>query len=86
MRQNIGLINAMIRIAAGLTMVAVFAAKFSRRPYKESYIFMILMGAMKVAEGIVRFCPVTELFHTAKEMSDMNMDDMTKEGSFINPS
>lgn len=58
---NIGIINALIRITCGLTMVAFFSAKLSRKPWCNSYLIMILIGAMKVAEGIVRYCPVTEL-------------------------
>ena len=65
---NIGIINALIRITCGLTMVAFFTAKLSRRPWCNSYLFMIIIGAMKVAEGIVRYCPVTELFQKGQGM------------------
>jgi Protein of unknown function (DUF2892) len=86
MRQNIGMLNSMIRIIAGLTLLSVYTAKLTRRPYKESYIFVIMMAAMKVAEGIVRYCPVTELLHKSKEMNDMELGNITKEGSPFNPS
>ncbi|MFC7372500.1 DUF2892 domain-containing protein [Fictibacillus iocasae] len=85
MRQNIGLVNAMIRIAGGLTVLAVYSAKFSRKPQKESYILMMMLGAMKVAEGVVRFCPVTELFHVTKEINEMKIDDIA-DSDIVNPS
>ncbi|KQL51417.1 hypothetical protein AN964_20845 [Heyndrickxia shackletonii] len=65
---NIGIINALIRITCGLTMVAFFTAKLSRKPWCNSYLIMIIIGAMKVAEGIVRYCPVTELFQKGQGM------------------
>ncbi|MCM3733226.1 DUF2892 domain-containing protein [Fictibacillus nanhaiensis] len=86
MRQNIGLVNSMIRIIAGLTLLSVYTAKLTRKPYKESYILMIMMAAMKVAEGIVRYCPMTELLHKSKEMNDMDLGTIAKEGSPFNPS
>lgn len=61
MKQNVGTINALIRITCGLTMLAWSISKFSLRPYRESYVVVMLLAAMKVAEGIVRFCPVTAL-------------------------
>ena len=37
-------------------------------PWRDSYLFIAICGAMKVAEGIVRFCPVTALFEKYQEM------------------
>lgn len=59
--KNIGIVNAMIRITCGLTFLAWSTAKLSKRPRCNSYVLVMLLSAMKVAEGIVRFCPVTEL-------------------------
>ncbi|QQZ09107.1 DUF2892 domain-containing protein [Heyndrickxia vini] len=59
--KNIGIVNAMIRITCGLTFLAWSTAKLSRKPRCNSYALVMLLSAMKVAEGIVRFCPVTEL-------------------------
>jgi hypothetical protein len=86
MRQNIGMINSMIRIITGLTMLSVYTAKLTRKPYKESYMIMIMLAAMKVAEGIVRYCPMTDLIHRSKDMNDMDLGTITKEGSPFNPS
>ncbi|MGX6444648.1 YgaP family membrane protein [Neobacillus sp. K501] len=60
--KNIGIINALIRITFGLTILAWSTAKMVKFPWRDSYLFVALCGAMKVAEGIVRFCPVTALF------------------------
>ncbi|OQP04164.1 hypothetical protein B1690_16460 [Geobacillus sp. 46C-IIa] len=59
---NIGIVNALIRITFGLTVIAWATARFARRPWCTSYLFAVLLGAMKVGEGITRFCPVTALF------------------------
>jgi hypothetical protein len=86
MRQNIGLVNSMIRIIAGLTLLSVYTSKLTRKPYKESYMLMILLAAMKVAEGIVRYCPMTDLMHRTKDVNDIDLGSIAKEGSPFNPS
>lgn len=60
-KENIGIVNALIRITVGLTLLALGAAKFSRMPWRNTYLFVMMCGAMKVAEGIVRYCPITAL-------------------------
>lgn len=86
MKQNIGIVNSMIRIVCGLTMLAMLTAKYTRRPYKGSYVFMMILASMKVAEGILRFCPVTEMVKEGNQLKDMDLDDISKEGNPINPS
>lgn len=71
-KQNIGILNALIRITCGLTILAWSTAKMVKRPWRESYIFMAMMGAMKVGEGIVRYCPVTDLFERSQDMMQNN--------------
>jgi hypothetical protein len=66
--KNIGIINALIRITIGLTILSWSTAKMVKFPWRDSYLFMAICGAMKVAEGIVRFCPVTALFERYQEM------------------
>ncbi|MDQ0254061.1 hypothetical protein J2S74_001434 [Evansella vedderi] len=66
MRQNIGLINAVIRITCGLTIVAWATSKLVRRPYDSMPLICTILGAMKVAEGITRFCPLTYLFEESE--------------------
>ena len=65
-RTNIGILNALIRITIGLTVLSWSTAKLVKRPYYQSYIWVALCGAMKVAEGIVRYCPVTDLIQNSQ--------------------
>ena len=50
----------MIRITIGLTVLSWSTAKLVKRPYCQSYLWVAMCGAMKVAEGIVRYCPITD--------------------------
>ncbi|RPF50687.1 YgaP family membrane protein [Aquisalibacillus elongatus] len=60
-KQNIGTINALTRITVGLFLMVFGAVKLVKRPWNQSYWMIVLMSAMKVAEGIVRYCPVTDV-------------------------
>ena len=100
-QKNIGILNAMVRITCGLTMLSYITAKMVRRPYKQTYIFWAAAAAMKVAEGIVRYCPMTAMFKQGQNMysdavdnimdtvssfsDDMTMTDETTDQSY-NPS
>jgi hypothetical protein len=70
--QNIGIINAMIRITCGLTILAWCTSKLVKRPWGCSYMLIAMMGAMKVAEGIVRYCPLTALLQLTDNQSQQN--------------
>ncbi|MBU8906396.1 YgaP family membrane protein [Desertibacillus haloalkaliphilus] len=67
MKPNIGIVNAMVRITAGFTILAWATAKLVRNSSTfnnrsdTSVLLCVALGAMKVAEGITRFCPLTEL-------------------------
>lgn len=61
-KPNIGIVNALIRITIGLTLLSWCTAKLVKQPWRDSYLFVALCAAMKVAEGIVRYCPVTDLY------------------------
>ncbi|MBS4216381.1 MULTISPECIES: YgaP family membrane protein [Neobacillus] len=67
---NIGILNALIRITVGLTLLSWCTAKLVKQPWRDSYLFVALCGAMKVAEGIVRYCPMTALFEKCQCMVD----------------
>lgn len=69
---NIGTINALIRITCGLAMLSWCTAKFVRKPRCQSYIFVAICSAMKVAEGIVRYCPVTDLLKNGQNQTHQN--------------
>jgi hypothetical protein len=67
--RNIGILNALIRITIGLTILSWSTAKLVKRPYCNSYLWISICGAMKVAEGIVRFCPITAYIQQYQESS-----------------
>lgn len=77
-KQNIGIVNALIRITVGLTMISLSSAKLVRKPWCFSSKLFIFLGAMKVAEGIVRFCPVVEAMKFGKYMNLPAMSMLTK--------
>ncbi|MFC0296918.1 YgaP family membrane protein [Geobacillus jurassicus] len=78
---NIGIVNALIRITLGLTVIAWATSRLARRPWCASYLWAALLGAMKVGEGIIRFCPVTALFNN---MQRQQLLDEQKETG-VNP-
>lgn len=65
-QQNIGIVNALIRITFGFTILAWSTAKLVKRPWRESYILVAMMAAMKIGEGIVRYCPLTALYEKSQ--------------------
>lgn len=67
-KPNIGMLNALIRITFGLTILAWSTSKLVKHPWRDSYLFAAFCGAMKVAEGIVRYCPVTALCERCRDM------------------
>jgi hypothetical protein len=68
-KQNIGIINALIRITVGFTVLTWCTAKLVKKPWRESYLLMAMLGAMKIGEGILRYCPVTAMFDNNNEAS-----------------
>ncbi|MEK5440447.1 YgaP family membrane protein [Fredinandcohnia sp. FSL W7-1320] len=85
MKPNIGMINALVRITCGFTMLAWATAKMVKRPWRESFIFVAMLGGMKVAEGITRFCPLTALFQEYVKRKQEEPEPL-KELPPINPS
>ena len=84
---NIGILNALIRLTCGFTMLAWGTAKLVKRPYSNTPFFIIMMAAMKVAEGITRFCPMTYLFEERmEEMAANDNEDITSYDELVNPS
>lgn len=67
---NIGIVNALIRMTIGFTLLAWTTAKMVKRPWQDSYLFVAILSAMKIAEGIVRYCPMTALFERLGEMEE----------------
>lgn len=84
-RSNIGLVNAFIRLTCGFTMLAWGTAKLVKRPYSNSPLIVAMLGAMKVAEGITRFCPLT--YFVEEQMEEMTNQNETKQyDDLVNPS
>jgi hypothetical protein len=80
-RPNIGIINALVRITAGLTILAWSTSKMVKRPWRDSYIWIAMLGAMKVGEGIVRYCPLTAAYEKGQDMmEDRNAENGDSEG------
>lgn len=76
MQRNVGTTDAMIRITGGLLGLAYGIGKMSRRPHNAPWLLMGL-SAMKVAEGVTRFCPMlaTMGLSTDKENGMENITD-----------
>lgn len=71
-KQNIGILNALLRITCGLTYLAISTARMVRRPWRSGSTFMLIMASMKVAEGIVRYCPVTDVVKRTMDQQASN--------------
>lgn len=80
MRKNVGTIDASIRITLGLLGLAYGIGKMSRRNGRAPWALMML-SAMKVAEGITRYCPMLDAAgistHEGKEL----MNNQEKSGA-----
>ncbi|MDL4842033.1 YgaP family membrane protein [Aquibacillus rhizosphaerae] len=83
-RQNIGTLNALIRITCGLTFLSYASVRMTRKPWEKNSMLLTSMAALKVAEGIVRYCPVTDVINRTMTNENSNQDNETI--SPINPS
>ncbi|MCA0970615.1 DUF2892 domain-containing protein [Halobacillus litoralis] len=59
MKPNIGIVNSMIRITAGFSMLTFLTIRSVRNREASIHPMWIIMASLKIAEGIVRYCPVT---------------------------
>lgn len=67
MKKNIGRVDAMMRISAGLTLLAWSTAKMAKKEPTGGQLFLAFMGAQKVAEGATRYCPMTHALGLQKK-------------------
>lgn len=81
--QNIGIVNALIRITVGFTVLSWATAKLVKRPWRDSYLWMALLGGMKVGEGILRFCPITAMFENNQQSQPEEGKSMMNIGSLV---
>jgi Protein of unknown function (DUF2892) len=65
-----GIIQAMIRIAAGVSMVGYATAALVTKPKQLTAHLTLLAGAIKIAEGIVRYCPSMTLINQFRQKQD----------------
>ncbi|WP_017729195.1 YgaP family membrane protein [Halalkalibacterium ligniniphilum] len=82
MNQNIGRIDALCRITMGFTALAWATAKLSHRTPQLMHLICAMMGAMKVAEGITRFCPLVFII---EERTNCRSQEQ-QEDKAVNPS
>lgn len=66
MKPNLNNIEAIMRITCGLTGLAWSTARLSRRCLSPFSIMIATMSAMKVAEGVTKFCPIKALYNETK--------------------
>lgn len=64
LKKNVGDLDALMRITIGLTGLAVSTARMVDRPYRTGPMITAALSAMKVGEGVTRFCPVLYLMGT----------------------
>jgi hypothetical protein len=82
-KPNVGTLNALVRITCGLTMLSWATAKMVKRPWRESYLVVAFLAAMKVGEGIVRYCPVTALYEEGQEMMQDKSENKEEQDQMI---
>lgn len=60
MKKNVGTWDALLRITVGLVGISWAISRMARWPYRTNFFTrsVLWLSAMKVAEGITRFCPV----------------------------
>ncbi|MBU8880288.1 DUF2892 domain-containing protein [Bacillus sp. FJAT-29790] len=68
LKPNVGIVDALVRITIGFTVLAWSTSKLVKKPWRDSYLIMAMLGGMKIAEGIVRFCPCKALFERGQDM------------------
>ncbi|MDF2947539.1 MAG: hypothetical protein K0S51_2218 [Bacillales bacterium] len=67
MRPNISIINALVRLTFGFTLLAWVTAQLTKRNHSNAMWMFAIVAAMKVGEGITRFCPLTFIFDRYKD-------------------
>ncbi|WP_231687047.1 DUF2892 domain-containing protein [Bacillus sp. JCM 19034] len=83
MKQNISTVNALCRITMGLTVVAWSTAKLTKKQSSSFPLFATIAGAMKVAEGITKFCPLVYLAEQNQQNNQNNSTNQNQENSQV---
>lgn len=75
-KKNVGDTDAYLRIAGGLTMLGVGVMDRSR--------LMVAFGAMKVAEGITRYCPLLDMLNLNTTGQEQDLEpEMVQPGTLV---
>ncbi|MGE7762717.1 YgaP-like transmembrane domain [Peribacillus sp. NPDC097895] len=68
-KQNISIINALMRITCGFTFLTWATAKMVKKPWKnQSYLVVVMISAMKIGEGILRYCPIVDAMENGQNL------------------
>ncbi len=70
LEENISEQNSFIRLICGISMTSFATARLSRVPGCKMGQMMVILGAMKVAEGIYQYCPVVAMMDSKEEEED----------------
>ncbi|KOO48013.1 YgaP-like transmembrane domain [Viridibacillus arvi] len=72
--ENLSTKNAFMRLTCGITMTAFGIGRISRDSNCTGGRLMIIFGAMKTAEGILKYCPTKAMMNsTMKSVMDSSM-------------
>lgn len=86
MERNVGTLDAIMRITCGLTGLAWSTSHMSKRYDRTMPMLVSVYSAMKVAEGITRYCPILDMLNVNSENlltrnsspSDDNVQDLAR--------
>lgn len=84
MEKNVGTYDALMRITGGLFGLALGTSRMVRSPHKGMPIFITMMSGMKVAEGILQWCPLYELLGLSSIERDHRIKSKIKPEPMIN--
>jgi len=62
MKKNVGTFDAMMRITWGLAGLSWGISQMVHYPHRSMPMTITIISAMKVAEGVTRWCPMLEIF------------------------
>jgi hypothetical protein len=91
-KQNIGLMDAIMRMTCGFILLSWSTARLSRKPCSLISIMIAIIGAMKVAEGALRFCPMKymmqfkDVFTLFPKPKKDDFEGIAEFEKFVNPS
>ncbi len=61
MKKNVGTLDAVLRISWGLFGLGWGISRMVRFPHKSMPLLVSFLSAMKVAEGVTRWCPLLDM-------------------------